>query len=104
MNKKNEAYLATQQMLLNAEQEEINYWDKYLPEVIVSQFKTRKEKQSKKVETDVDVRLDKADVLESFLDKQKINFDERYGTKTNKNNMCLKCGKRKTSIVGALLH
>lgn len=100
MNKKNEAYLATQQMLLNAEQEEIDYWDKYLPEVIVSQLKTRKQTQAKAVEAETDIRLDKADVLECFLDQQKISFDERYGTKTNKDNMCLLCGKEKICVVG----
>lgn len=87
-------------MLLNAEKEEIDYWDRYLPDVVVSQFKKRKENQSKKEETEEEIRLDKADMIEPYLDKVKIRFDERYGTKTNKDNMCLICGKKEISIVG----
>ena len=98
-NKKNEAYLATQQLLLSAENEEIAYWDRYLPEAIVSQFKMRKEKQNIKQEVEVETRLDKAILLEPYLDKEKVKFDERYGAKTNKGNMCLVCGKREISIV-----
>lgn len=100
-NKKNEAYVATQQMLLNAENEEISYWDKYLPQAIVSQFKTRKEKQRVKQEVEVDTRIDKAILLEPYLDKEKVKFDERYGAKTNKGNMCLICGKHEISIVSS---
>lgn len=99
-NKKNEAYLATQQLLLNAENEEIAYWDRYLPEAIVSQFKTRKEKQNVKQEVEVETRLDKAILLEPYLDKEKVKFDERYGAKTNKGNLCLICGKKEICIVG----
>jgi hypothetical protein len=98
-NKKNEAYLATQHMLLNAENDEIAYWDQYLPEVIVSQFKTKKEKQKVKQEVEVETRLDKAILLEPYLDKEKVKFDERYGAKTNKGNLCLICGKKEICIV-----
>ena len=98
-NKKNEAYIATQQMLIRAELEETAFWEQYLPDAIVAQFRNKKEKVKSKEVMEVEQRLDKADKLEPYLDQQKMKFDEKYGTRTTKEHLCLFCSNKEISIV-----
>lgn len=98
-NKKNEAYMATQKMLANIEKEEMEFWERYLPASITSQYKNRKERVQNTETKEVEQRLDRADQIDPFLDSQKVKFDEKYGIKTVKGTRCLFCGSNDISIV-----
>ena len=100
-NKKNESYMATQKMLVEEEKRQLEYWDRYLPKEIRSEHKTTQKEAKTHHEKQEEVRLDKADKLESYLNTQKLEFDEMYGTKTVESNRCLFCGTRHISIVRA---
>jgi hypothetical protein len=88
-------------MLSGEEKQQEEFWNNHLPEVIVSQFRKRKEMVKTKEVKEVEEKLDKTDKLEPYLDQQKMRFDERYGTKTIKDNMCLFCSKERISIVSS---
>lgn len=86
-------------MLVQAESERLKYWEHYLPDEIKANFKTKKHETKTKQEKKEELRLDKPDKLESYLNAQKLDFDEMYGTKTVESNRCLLCGVRPISIV-----
>lgn len=103
-NKKNEAYMATQQMLTNIEKEQMEFWERYLPASITSQYKNKKEKVQTAQAKEVELRLDRADQIDPFLDTQKVKFDEKYGIKTVKGTRCLFCSLNDISMVGPPSH
>lgn len=86
-------------MLNTLEKEETSYWENYLPDVVVSHYNKKKEKTETREVKKEDYRLDRGDRLNNYLDNQKIEYDDRYGIKTVKNNQCLYCCKREISIV-----